>query len=166
MSVACFVAAALALVLADAFTRGRCAVHEEACATERGHGRRNRWIMEDHPMDDQEQEAMLALAKKYGATTRAGRISFPNVQELAQFSDAWVQGAPARRWEHAVAAVESPGDVPLPAADGYWGHDWPHRVEAYARHHGVPRAEVFRRVADATGAHIQSMSLRFQKAKP
>jgi hypothetical protein len=62
---------------------------------------------------------MLISAKKCGATIRLGRVSFPHVEALAMFSNAWVHGAPARRWEQAVAAVASPGDTPLPAAEGY-----------------------------------------------
>ncbi len=116
-----------------------------------------------------DNEEMVALAKQHGATTRAGRISFPSGDALASFAEAWVKGAPHRVWEAAVAAVDDAGTLPIPDAKRgtfFWGYDWPSRVEAYARYHGVTRAEVFRRIEASTGANINSMSLRYQQAKP
>lgn len=109
----------------------------------------------------QPSASTIARAKQHGANVRAGRITFPSVEALEAFAAAWQVDERERRHERAIAAVPDPSALPVPASHG--GPDIPFAVavDAYTRHHGVTRAECFRRIAAVTGNSTSGISLRY-----
>jgi hypothetical protein len=54
--------------------------------------------------------------------------------------------------------VEEPR-LPLPGGNEPWGE----LVDAYVQHHGITRAECFRRVAAETGNSVNALGLRYRQ---
>jgi hypothetical protein len=53
--------------------------------------------------------------------------------------------------------------LPLKDESGGWPLDFADAIDAYQAKHGLPRAEVFRRLAAASGANTNSLSLRYYR---